>query len=84
MKTKFDHTDLTSSPLLNSSLRLNGTDTSVVPMLSSEGGEDVGGSKNNNYYYMLKHEKNVFDGKVVFCMFEKSKFPLVTWSLRIN
>ena len=45
MKTKFDHTDLTGSPLLNSSLRLNGTDTSVVPMLSSEGGEDVGGSE---------------------------------------
>ena len=55
--------------------RLNGTDTSVVPMLSSEGGEDVGGSKNNNYYYMLKHEKMYLMEKLFSACSKSSNSP---------
>ena len=68
MKTKFYHTDLTGLPLLNSFLVLKGTETSVVPMLPSGGGEEVGGSETIIIITrMLKHEKvDLIKKKIVF------------------
>ena len=47
-QTEFNSTDLTGLPSLNAFLVLNGTDTSVFPMPSCDGGEGVGGSETNN------------------------------------
>ena len=50
LNSKFENTDLTGLPLLNSFLVLKGTDTSVVPMLPSGGVGAVGGSDKQQHY----------------------------------
>jgi len=69
VKTKFYYTDLTGSPLLNSCLVLKATETSVVPMLPSEGVGGSGGSETTIIIIcMFKHEKvDLTKKNIVFC-----------------